>query len=243
VVGRALDLLAELARGEPLTTAAAARVTGASTATAYRLLLTLQSRGFVRHDREKRNWTLGNAFLAISETSTRLRLHSVALPYLTRLRDEVAETVNLGVYANGEVVYIEVLESPLRFRMSGERGERAPLHATALGRAVLAALPGDEQRALLEALDVRPLTALTITTSEDLAREIQVTAARGWAEEHGETEVGVTCFGAAIVGTSDRPLGAISISAPDARLDAQRERLLGNAVRDAAAQISAALDD
>jgi IclR family transcriptional regulator, acetate operon repressor len=243
VVGRALDLLAELAQGQAITTAGAASVTGTSTATAYRLLLTLQSRGFVQRDREKRNWTLGSAFFAMTDTSTRFRLHAVALPYLTRLRDAVAETVNLAVYANGEVVYIEVLESPLRFRMSGERGERAPLHATALGRAVLAALPPDEQRALLVGLELQPLTDRTIKTSEDLAREIQITAARGWSEEHGEMEVGVTCFGAPIVGNSGRPLGAVSVSAPDARLDAERERVLGAATRDVAAQISDALDD
>jgi IclR family acetate operon transcriptional repressor len=243
VVGRALDLLTELAQGEPLTTAAAAGVAGTSTATAYRLLLTLQSRGFVQHDREKRHWTLGNAFFAMTETSTRLRLHSVALPYLTRLRDEVAETVNLAVYAIGEVVYLEVLESPLRFRMSGERGERAPLYATALGRAVVAALPADEQRMLLTAIDVQPLTPKTLRTIEDIEREIHITAARGWAEEHGETEIGVTCFGAAIVGTSGQPIGAVSVSAPDARLDPERERALGIAIRNVAAQISAALDD
>jgi DNA-binding IclR family transcriptional regulator len=57
------------------------------------------------------------------------------------------------------------------------------------------------------------------------------------------TPAPMACFGAAIVGATGRPLGAVSVSAPDARLNAERERALGSATRDVAAQISAALDD
>jgi DNA-binding IclR family transcriptional regulator len=242
VVGRALDILTELAHGDSHTTASAARFTGTSHATAYRLLVTLESRGYVVHDRSTGSWLPGPALFAIAETSTRERLRAIALPHLTTLRDAEMETVNLAELVNGDLVYIEVLESPLRFRMSGERGERAPLHATALGRAWLAAQPSRQRAALLEALPLEPLTTRTIVDRDRLEAELEATAARGWGEEQGETEIGVTCFGAAVLGPNGRPVGAVSISAPDARLDPARRRRLGRAIRDTAAVISEALD-
>src|SRR5262249_18817980 len=137
----------------------------------------------------------------------------------------------------------DVLESPLRFRMGGARGERAPLYSTALGRAVLAALPPDERASLLE--DARPetLTERTIVDRKALAEEIAVSDARGWAVEHGETELGVSCFGAALLGPSGRPVGAISISVPDARLGPKREQRLGAAIVKVARAIMSALPE
>jgi DNA-binding IclR family transcriptional regulator len=241
VVARALDILADLAGGVRHTIASAAAATGTSQATAYRLLVTLEGRGFVEHDRSEHTWGPGSRLFDIAETSTREKLRAIAVPLLARLRDQEMETVNLASFANGELVYIEVLESPLRFRMSGERGERAPLHSTALGRVVLASLPADEQSALLGQLDIAPLTKRTIIDKAVLEEELFATASRGWAEEHGETELGVTCLGGVLLGRSGRPLGAISISVPDARLDEERRRRLGRSISELAAHISTAL--
>jgi IclR family acetate operon transcriptional repressor len=241
VVARALDVLAELGRDGSVTTARAAALTNTSGATAYRLLVTLQSRGFVELDRANHHWTLGSAFFDVAERSTQLRLSSVAMPHLLSVRDSEMETVNLAIYANNELVYVEVIESPHRFRMSGERGERAPLHATALGRAVLAALPNDERIRILDTLVTPAFTDRTMTRVDDLLRELEITATRGWAEEHGETELGVTCYGAAVLNAGGRPIAAVSISAPDARINGERERRLGRAIRELAEQISQSL--
>jgi DNA-binding IclR family transcriptional regulator len=241
VVARALDIVSDLARGKTHTTASVAKLTGISSASAYRLLVTLESRGFVAHDPGARSWRLGHAFFTASSSSIREQLRAAALPRLTRLRDEQLETVNLALYAHGEIVYLDVLESPLRFRMSGAPGERAPIHATALGRAVLATLPEELREPIVGHLVYEQLTDRTIAGIEPLRAEIEATATRGWGVEHGETEIGVSCFGAAVRGPDDSPVGAISISVPDARLTPDRERLLGEAVAEAAADIAAAM--
>lgn len=241
VVGRALDLLADIARGTRHTTATAAAASGASRASAYRMLVTLESRGFLEHDRETHTWGPGALLFDITAVSTREQLRATAIPLLSALRDEEMETVNLAWFANGQLVYTDVLESPLRFRMGGARGERAPLYSTALGRAVLAALPPDERASLLEDAHPEPLTERTIVDRSALAEEIADSGARRWAVEHGETELGVSCFGAALLGPSGRPVGAISISVPDARLDPKREQRLGTAIARVAETIMAAL--
>jgi IclR family acetate operon transcriptional repressor len=241
VVGRALDVLADIARGKRHTTASAAEATGISRATAYRLLVTLESRGFVEHDRDSHSWGPGSLLFDITAVSTRERLRATAIPMLARLRDEEMETVNLAFFANGQLVYTDVLESPLHFRMGGARGEHAPLHSTALGRAVLASLRPDDRQALVRQAQVEALTERTIVDHGVLDEELAVTATRGWAAEHGETQIGVSCFGAALVAPSGRPIGAISISVPDARLDPRRERHLGAAIKRVAEAIVAAL--
>jgi IclR family transcriptional regulator, KDG regulon repressor len=241
VVGRALDVLADVARGTRHTTASAAEAGDISRATAYRLLVTLESRGFVERDRDSHSWGPGPLLFDITAASTREQLRAAAIPPLTQLRDEEMETVNLAFFANGQLVYTDVLESPLHFRMGGARGERAPLHSTALGRAVLASLAPDARQALVRQAQVEPLTGRTIVDRNVLEEELAVTVTRGWAAEHGETQIGVSCFGAALVGPSGRPIGAISISVPDARLDPRRERHLGAAIKRAAAAIVSAL--
>jgi IclR family acetate operon transcriptional repressor len=243
VVGRALDVLADIARGTRHTTASAAEATSTSRATAYRLLVTLESRGFVEHDRQSHSWGPGPLLFDITAVSTTEQLRTAAIPLLTRLRDEEMETVNLASFANGQLVYTDVLESPLHFRMGGARGEHAPLHSTALGRAVLAALPAPERQTLVRQARVQPLTERTIVDQDLLEEELAVTTTRGWSAEHGETQIGVSCFGAALVGPSGRPIGAISISVPDARLDPKRERHLGTAIKRVAKTVVAALPE
>jgi IclR family acetate operon transcriptional repressor len=243
VVGRALDLLADVARGRRHTTVSAAEATGTSRASAYRMLVTLESRGFLEHDREAHSWGPGALLFDITAVSTREQLRATAMPLLAALRDRELETVNLAWFGNGRLVYTDVLESPLRFRMGGARGEHAPLYSTALGRAVLASLPSEEQASLLAQARPEPLTERTVVDTGALVDELAVARTRGWAAEHGETELGVSCFGAALVGPSGRPVGAISISVPDARLDPKRERHLGAAIRQVAEAITDALPD
>ena len=207
------------------------------------MLVTLESRDFLEHDRETHTWGPGPLLFDITAVSTREQLRATAIPLLSALRDEEMETVNLAWFANGQLVYTDVLESPLRFRMGGARGERAPLSSTALGRAVLAALAPDERTSLLEDANPGPLTERTIVDRSALTKEIDAASARGWAVEHGETELGVSCFGAALLGPSGRPVGAISISVPDARLGPKREQRLGAAIVKVAQAIMSALPE
>jgi DNA-binding IclR family transcriptional regulator len=238
-VANALDLLAKLGEGGETSTAEAGRLLGISRSTAYRLLVTLQSRGFVEHDRISRRWTLGTPFVQMMTRVTGARLRAAALPSMRRLLAEERETVNLAEFLDGELVYIHILESPQAFRMSNVLGERIPLHATALGKAALAAHPPEQWQTLVSGLDFEPITASTLTSPEALLVELEVVKRRGWGEDRSETALGVVCYGASIVGPSGLPLGGLSISLPEARLDAARADRLGTRVLEEANRVSA----
>src|SRR5947207_15784962 len=105
VVGNALDLMTRLAEVGEISAAEAAQLFGLSRSTAYRLLVTLQSRGFVEHDRAARRWRLGTPFVTIMSRITGTRLRSAALPSMRRLLAEEKETINLAEFADGELVY------------------------------------------------------------------------------------------------------------------------------------------
>jgi IclR family acetate operon transcriptional repressor len=238
VVGNALDLLTRLAEVGEISAAEAAQLLQLSRSTAYRLLVTLQTRGFVEHDRATRRWRLGTRFVTIMSRITGARLRTAALPSMRRLLAEEQETVNLAEFSDGELVYTEILESPHAFRMSNTAGELVPLHATALGKAVLAAHPRDRWAEVVAKLHLAPITPSTITSPEALIAELEAADERGWGEDRSETATGVVCVGAAIRGPNGVVLGGISVSLPAARFDGAHERRLGPRVAEEAARIS-----
>ena len=163
------------------------------------------------------------------------------MPSMRRLLLEEEETVNLAEFANGTLTYVEILESPLPFRMSAAAGLQAPLHSTALGKALLAHLPQSERDALLPHDSLAPVTDRTITTRSALDAELAEVLRRGWTLESGENEIGVACIGAAILGRDGNPMAGISVSVPEARLDEERTVRIGERVLAEATAVSSAI--
>jgi len=166
------------------------------------------------------------------------RLQAIAAPAMRRLLAEMHETVNLGVYTNGEVRFVRIMESALPLRMSALPGQHAPLHASALGKAILAALGPDEQGRIVKSLVLTPITEATITDPDSLLDDLKVTSERGWAEDRSEAVPGVTCFGAVLLGPGGVPVGALSVSVPEVRLSPQLALVIGRRVMEEAQQIS-----
>ena len=241
VVAHSLDLLSRLAEAGEISTAEAARYLGISRSTAYRLLMTLQSRRFVEHDRVTQRWRLDTPFVTMMTRVSGTRLRSAALPSMRRLLAEEKETVNLAELIDGALVYTHIMESPQAFRMSNVPGEAIPLHATALGKATIAAHPRERWPELVEGLEYEPITPTTITSPEALLAELETVRRRGWGEDRGETAVGVACFGAAILGHAGVVIGGLSLSLPEARLDQRRAERLGRRVSEEATRVSGEL--
>jgi IclR family acetate operon transcriptional repressor len=157
---------------------------------------------------------------------------------MRRLLAEEKETVNLAEFSDGDLVYTQILESPQAFRMSNARGEVVPLHATALGKAVLAAHPREEWEDMVARLELEEITPSTITSVGELLADLEAISSRGWGEDRSETAVGVICIGAAIRAANGMVLGGISVSLPAARFDDEGERRLGPRVAEEAEKIS-----
>jgi IclR family acetate operon transcriptional repressor len=159
---------------------------------------------------------------------------------MRQLLEMFGETVNLGVLRDGEVFYLEILESAHSFRMAAAPGTRSPVHSTALGKAIAAFLPPSEVDALIRAKGLAALTPRTITTRAALKRELTRIRARGYSEDNAETELEASCVGAPILGARGDVVGAISLSGPASRMRPIK-RAAGQALLAACQAISRAL--
>ena len=145
-----------LARGdEPgLGPSAIGQRVGLDKATVTRLLRTLVDAGYVTQDPTTRRYRLTGKILWLAHGVTaRLDLRTVARPHLTALRDELGETVHLGVMEDLRVVYVDKLEAANSIQLVSAVGQTMPLHSTALGKAMLAALPDAERERTYARMD------------------------------------------------------------------------------------------
>jgi IclR family acetate operon transcriptional repressor len=219
VVEKALDILECLADGEPRSVAQLSEASGASKAAAYRILRAFERRGFAVTYEKVRRYSLGPGLLAYVDAARRSdRLLAIARPVMRELWDHSGETVNLGVRSRGQVLYLEVMESRRGLRATGQVGALDQLHSTALGKAMLSLLPQTDLADVINAADLRPRTAHTVTDRRGLVRAIQRAAEEGHAIDDEENEVGMRCVAAPIPNPDGWPLGAISISGPASRM-------------------------
>lgn len=241
VLNKTLDILEALSSTDGLTVAELSSASGVNKAAAYRILTTLERRGYaVRGADEVRRYSLGPAFRALTRDShSPGDLLATARPHLRRLWEEYDETVNLGVLSQGQVLYLDILESDQGLRTTVDVGSHDDLHSTALGKAMLAALSPSDAEDLLSRAKRVAKTSHTVTAIPRLMEEIEATRQRGFALDDEENEPGARCVAAAVVDGRGRPLGALSLSGPAWRIDDTMVDKIGRRLRAAADEVAA----
>jgi DNA-binding IclR family transcriptional regulator len=244
-VERALELMEAFSIAEPeLSLKQLSRRLGLNSSTVFRLLATLQARGYVEHSREHGRYRLGPACLGpssvyLAQADMRRRLG----PLLVALRDGCRETVHLAALdrKHMEVVYLEKLEGLLPIGLMGSRvGGRSQAYCTGLGKAMLAYEPPEAVATFYEALGLPAHTPQTITTLEALAQELAEIRRRGYALDNAEHEPGVSCVAAPVWNHRSEVVGAISVAGPAERIKALiAQKALIEQVVAAAAEASA----
>ncbi len=210
-------------------------------ATVYRILSTLEGRGYLdrapdgSYRMAKKLFDLQRA-APIEQVLTR-----VAQPLMERLVGSCRETVNLGLLDAGEVVVINTVESPQAVRMSSKIGNRRFLHSTALGKVMLAGLGDKEIARLLRLKGTPKLTAETLTTKAEVLAEIQKVRQQGWALDNQENELDGRCIGAPIAGPDGHTVAALSISGPVFRMSMDRAAGLVPELKSVCGEISRGL--
>jgi IclR family acetate operon transcriptional repressor len=198
---------------EPMSLVAIHRSIKMAKPTAFRYLWTLERHRYVERDDDGR-YRLGLGFVGMQSRDLDV-LKDQARPWMMRLRDELDETINLGILEGDAVRYVEVAESSRTVRMSSPSGSRDPLYCTALGKAIAARLPDDQVRELIEQADMTPRTPHTITSVDEYLAELGKVRRQGYAVDDRENEIDGRCVAVAIVGT--RLPAALSTSAPASR--------------------------
>lgn len=220
-LARGLAVFEELAEADRsgLGPSAVAEAVGIDKATVSRILHTLMDAGYVVQDETTRLYRLTGKILRLAlGVRDQLELSSVARPHLRRLSQELNETVHLGVLQYLSIVYLDKVESANSIQLVSAIGQTMPLHSTALGKAILAALSKEDLEAKLARMDLKPRTGHTITNIDDFREEIRRTQQRGYATDDRENEPGGACVACAIVDVDNQPVGAISVSGPDFRI-------------------------
>jgi IclR family acetate operon transcriptional repressor len=207
-----LDLLQQSPDGVALPDVAS--VTRLPKSSAFRYLATLEQRRYVEREPASGSYRAGSALLPLRAHEPEL-LARRARPHMERLRDRLEETVNLGMLEGNRVIYLEIVESHRAMRLAARRGDRDPIHSTALGKAIAAWMPEERVRAILGVAGLPRLTQRTITDLRSYLAELAQVRERGYAVDNGEHEIDGRCV-AVPVADGNLP-AAISLSAPASR--------------------------
>lgn len=194
-----------------------ARELALSKAVVHRILQSLVSKDFLKHDPLSHSYRLGPSATALGARALRdLDMRRAARVTLESLHAASAETVTISELVGRQRVYLEQLPSNQVIRMMVEIGRPHALHAGASGKAIMAFLPADEQDALItEGLD--KVTDVTITDPTRLQNELRVTALRGYAVSLAERQLDVGSVAAPIFGSDGQVVGSLSVCGPVGR--------------------------
>jgi IclR family transcriptional regulator, KDG regulon repressor len=236
---KALDVMEALvAAPTPLTLTEIAKAVDRPLPTTHRLLRTLELRDWVESVDGRYRLTLKLFDLGITVAS-RIDIVAESRPRGEELCRELDETINVSVRSGSSAVYVLKVESPRSVRLISQLGMHVPLHATAMGKVLLAyadeAERADTLRDLGSKLDAR--TEHTITTRKALEQELGEVTERGWAVDNEEYDYGLTCVAAPIFDRGERVTAAISVAGPTARMSGRLDSV-GHSVTAAAADIS-----
>ncbi len=239
---RGLTLLRELAQvGSIRLTDLATRVDMPSSST-HRLLFTLQKHGFVEFNETTQEWQVGIEAFRIGNTYLlRTNLVEAARKILRGLMEETGETANLGIADHGDVVFIDQVETHNPIRAFFRPGTRSHMHASGIGKSLLADLPRRDVEKILTLKGQPEFTSKTLASTEALFTNLAATRKRGWSIDDEERYLGMRCVASNIYNTFGEAIAGISVSGPTVRFSDEVVDNLGPVVKHAADQVTNAI--
>ncbi len=214
---RALELLSQSAEG--LSLAELSQQLGAPKSSVFNILATLEHHGYIRPDNGTGRFVLTPKLYRVgSPAVNRMSLRQTLHPTLAELVEQTGETANLGILEGGAAYYIDSIEGPSRVRVAVAPGERLDLHATALGKVLLAHQPPPALEALLQGQPLAARTPNTVTEMEALRHELALIREQGYALDNEEDHLDIRCIGAPVHDYTGAVVAAVSLTAPKHRL-------------------------
>ena len=223
VLGKAVAVLNAFSLDDhALPLAEIVRRTGLAKGTAHRIAADLIKARLL--DRDHSGYRLGNHLFQLGmRASVERSLIEVATPFLEELYEQTHETVHLAVRDGQEVVYVLKLGGHRQAASPSRVGGRMPMHCTAVGKVLLA----DAPKQVFSELTDRGLarrTPHTIVAAGILANQLRRVRHDGLAYEHEESQAGLACVAAPVVGTDGRVLAAVSVTGPTTRFRPEQVR-------------------
>ncbi|HXP98192.1 MAG TPA: IclR family transcriptional regulator [Telmatospirillum sp.] len=224
VLGKAIHVLWSLENNpEGLSIREIAQVTAMPRSTVQRIVAALTEQNFLIGMAQGKRVRLGPAILQMAAPLD-FDITTIMRPFLRRLSLEMQETIDLSVPAGSGVSIIDRISGHRRLSVISKIGERLPLHCTANGKAILAALPADVAERRL-ARSVQGFSAFPLADISRLMREIETIRHIGIAFDREEHAIGISAIGTAFT----NPCGglvAISVPVPTTRFRRQESQLV-----------------
>lgn len=184
-------------------------------------------------------YQLSTKFMSIGiNMLNKFDIRSVAKPFMQRLFEESGLTVHLAIVEKGEAVYIDKVDKQGFIMVSTYIGQRNPIHASAIGKAIAAYLPDSKLDEIIEERGLPRFTEKTITSTADFKAALETIRRSGYAIDDEDAEYGIRCVGAPIFNHENKVVASVGVTSlradlPDSALDG-----LGAKVKATAMQIS-----
>lgn len=229
-VERALDILLCFAGTEmELGLSDIAKKVGLHKSTVHRLLASLEHKGFIRRNGTTEKYRLGWSILElVSNVYQSDDLSSIVVPIMTRLRDQLGETISLYIRAGNERIRTQAIESNQPVRRVANIGSRLPLHVGASGKILLAWEEPDVVQNVLKDL------SWTESHKEEFMQALERVKDQGYAISVEEREIGASAVAVPIFGRDGHVAAALSVSGPVDRFSSETfDRIIPTAKRSA----------
>jgi len=213
-VGRALQLIELLSEEKhEISLTDISRKIGWPKSTVHGLLSTMCSYQVVEQSTVTGRYRLGIRLFELGSIVARSwDISSIAKPHMQQLNLELSEMIQLAMDRNGEVLYIDKLESNQMLRIVSDIGIRLPMHCSGLGKVILANKPFSEVKRIISNKGLKRMTSRTITTMEELSSELDKIREQGYAIDDQEIMEGLRCVAAPIYDVDGKVNYAISVS-------------------------------
>ncbi|GAB6878176.1 IclR family transcriptional regulator [Halorubrum gandharaense] len=174
-------------------------------------------------NKEGDEYHIGLPFLGLGAYArNRMEIYETARSEVDALADETGDLVNLMVERNGRGIYLYQAKGDNSVQLDTYPGKRVYLHATGLGKAILAHRPNEEVEAILDEHGMPEITEHTVTDRDEFFDELDQIRENNYAVDHEERLAGLCCIAAPITDDQDRSIGAISVSCPVHRISDER---------------------
>ena len=234
---RTLDIMEAFAAAqEPLTLSELARRIESPISSCHGVVRTLKARGYVYLLDKRRYYPTRKLLDVGSRISSHDPVMERLLPHLEALRKRTEETVLIGKREGDEVLYVVTIESLQTIRYSLHAGTRRPLHASAVGKALLGVLPDERLVEELRRLKLKRFTGGTLD-ADGLLTDLRKSRRRGYFVTRGEFDT--AGMGVARAFGVQAETFAVGVAGPLERVKGKLEAV-GKAVIETAAAMSRA---
>jgi len=205
----------------------------------FRILGTLEFKGFLIKDRESNKYRLGFKLLDLANRVLhRYNLRDHAGPLMEQLAEKTGEMIHLSILDGAEIVYLEKKGQGQVLTVATRVGGRHPAYASAMGKVLLAGLSSEEAAQRLGRRPLKKYTPQTINDPSTLFKVLEQVNIEGYSIDDEEAFPGIRCVAAPIRDRGGQVIAALSVSAPIQRMDESKVRKLQGMLVETAGQIS-----